>query len=561
MALHASPSLDAALIHSAGAAAAPGSSQSSSSSSSRTAAPHAAADAFTTHGAAEAFGLPAMPVPYEDFHFSLDLPHDLQHTDLRMLQHDGEFQGLLASLGGGGGAASSSSHPAGDAHPAHDPLGIFSASSSSAATLAARPFSSDEPMSYALSRAASTQGSSVGGGTGGAGVSSPGPSSSLFASSAFFSLAPTPPPLPSQAPLFSFDDLLSRSDPALAPSPSGFSAVGIGGVHDVASHHGAAAGASSSLFDANEATFLSNFLENFESSWDFNPALPSNMPSFADATAAAAAALSPTGKQRTRGEERGEEAWEKGRKRSGNVGGGGGGGEMQVDEEEQRTPKGERKKAGKKAASRGKKGVAAQQATVEEKEDSDDSERGGSTPHADVSSHSSAAAAAAAAAAATEALAAEEAAAAAKRELLSEGEKRANHILSEQRRRNHIRESFKDLVVLLEAGRAFGARGLGLASGAGTGIEDEGLDDRSEEDVRPSEDDEVSRAKRKKARARRTQPGRGRGKGRGRGGSAGGGAGSKSAVLFQAVDLLKWIEGKNAELERTIEQLEEAVAA
>ena len=60
MALHASPSLDAALIHSAGAS----SSQSSSSSSSRTAAPHAA-DAFTTHGAAEAFGLPAMPVPYE----------------------------------------------------------------------------------------------------------------------------------------------------------------------------------------------------------------------------------------------------------------------------------------------------------------------------------------------------------------------------------------------------------------------------------------------------------------------------------------------------------------
>jgi hypothetical protein len=51
----------------------------------------------------------------------------------------------------------------------------------------------------------------------------------------------------------------------------------------------------------------------------------------------------------------------------------------------------------------------------------------------------------------------------------------------------------------------------------------------------------------------------GRGKGRGRGGSAGGGAGSKSAVLFQAVDLLHWLNGRNSILTKHVQQLEEAV--
>lgn len=147
-------------------------------------------------------------------------------------------------------------------------------------------------------------------------------------------------------------------------------------------------------------------------------------------------------------------------------------------------------------------------------------------------------------------------ASASKRELLTESEKRQNHILSEQRRRNYIREGFKDLVVLLDDGRNFGARALGLSSGFGTGVEDEGLDDRSEiDDVV-----DVLAVGRKKPpkKAKKAGPDgvRQRGKGRGRGGSAGGGAGSKSAVLFQAVDLIRWLDGKSRELTKQCEELE-----
>lgn len=161
-----------------------------------------------------------------------------------------------------------------------------------------------------------------------------------------------------------------------------------------------------------------------------------------------------------------------------------------------------------------------------------------------------------------------------KRELLTEKEKRQNHILSEQRRRNHIREGFTELVSLLDLGRLYGARGLGLSSGAGTGIEDEGLDDRTDVSSDEDSDEEaaaLAKARRKKARAKKNAllaaaaggghagggASRGRGKGRGRGGSAGGGAGSKSAVLFQAVDLIKWLEVRNAKLEEECVGLEE----
>ncbi|TKY90995.1 hypothetical protein EX895_000994 [Sporisorium graminicola] len=150
-----------------------------------------------------------------------------------------------------------------------------------------------------------------------------------------------------------------------------------------------------------------------------------------------------------------------------------------------------------------------------------------------------------------------DASAASRRELLTESEKRQNHILSEQRRRNYIREGFKDLVVLLDDGRNFGARALGLSSGFGTGVEDEGLDDRTDvEDVV-----DVLSVGRKKPpkKAKKAGPDgvRQRGKGRGRGGSAGGGAGSKSAVLFQAVDLIRWLDGKSKELTQQCEALEQ----
>ncbi|KAJ1029959.1 hypothetical protein NDA16_000872 [Ustilago loliicola] len=144
-----------------------------------------------------------------------------------------------------------------------------------------------------------------------------------------------------------------------------------------------------------------------------------------------------------------------------------------------------------------------------------------------------------------------------KRELLTESEKRQNHILSEQRRRNYIREGFKDLVVLLDDGRNFGARALGLSSGFGTGVEDEGLDDRS--DIDDVVDVLAVGRKKPPKKAKKAGPDgvRQRGKGRGRGGSAGGGAGSKSAVLFQAVDLIRWLDGKSRELTRQCEDLEQ----
>ncbi|CCF51255.1 hypothetical protein NDA11_006318 [Ustilago hordei] len=147
--------------------------------------------------------------------------------------------------------------------------------------------------------------------------------------------------------------------------------------------------------------------------------------------------------------------------------------------------------------------------------------------------------------------------AASKRELLTESEKRQNHILSEQRRRNYIREGFKDLVVLLDDGRNFGARALGLSSGFGTGVEDEGLDDRS--DIDDAVDVLAVGRKKPPKKAKKVGPDgvRQRGKGRGRGGSAGGGAGSKSAVLFQAVDFIRWLDGKSRELTRQCEDLEQ----
>ena len=146
---------------------------------------------------------------------------------------------------------------------------------------------------------------------------------------------------------------------------------------------------------------------------------------------------------------------------------------------------------------------------------------------------------------------------ASKRELLTESEKRQNRILSEQRRRNYIREGFKDLVVLLDDGRNFGARALGLSSGFGTGVEDEGLDDRS--DVDDVVDVLAVGRKKPPKKAKKAGPDgvRQRGKGRGRGGSAGGGAGSKSAVLFQAVDLIRWLDGKSKELTQQCEALEQ----
>lgn len=68
----------------------------------------------------------------------------------------------------------------------------------------------------------------------------------------------------------------------------------------------------------------------------------------------------------------------------------------------------------------------------------------------------------------------------------------------------------------------------------------------------------MMRRKRNALRRARTRQSHGRhtrGRGRGRGGSAGQ-AGSKSAVLFQVIDLLDWLDGRDAHLERDIHELE-----
>lgn len=142
--------------------------------------------------------------------------------------------------------------------------------------------------------------------------------------------------------------------------------------------------------------------------------------------------------------------------------------------------------------------------------------------------------------------------------------KRRRHVVSEQRRRNQIREGFTHLAELLDTGRLYGARALGLNSGAGTGVEDEDLDDRTdaEEDLSLGCDEEEVQRRRKnaqrRARSRANAGKQARGRGRGRGGSAGC-AGSKSAVLFQVVDLLYWLEQRNAALRQDISVLSTAV--
>lgn len=126
----------------------------------------------------------------------------------------------------------------------------------------------------------------------------------------------------------------------------------------------------------------------------------------------------------------------------------------------------------------------------------------------------------------------------------------------EQQRRTTLRENIAQLAELVNTGRDYGARALGLQAGAGTGAEEEDLDDRTdkEEDLSLCFDEATLQRRQRNARRRarsRAQQGQGRGRGRGRGGSAGG-AGSKSAVLFQTADLLYWLEVRNQELQEEI---------
>ena len=142
--------------------------------------------------------------------------------------------------------------------------------------------------------------------------------------------------------------------------------------------------------------------------------------------------------------------------------------------------------------------------------------------------------------------------------------KRRRHIVSEQRRRNQIRHGFTQLSELLDSGRQLGARALGLNAGAGTGVEDEDLDDRTdnEEDLSLILDEEEAQRRRRnaqrRARSRAIAGKQVRGRGRGRGGSAGG-SGSKSAVLFQVIDLLHWLDARNAALRAELDEMRRIV--
>lgn len=142
--------------------------------------------------------------------------------------------------------------------------------------------------------------------------------------------------------------------------------------------------------------------------------------------------------------------------------------------------------------------------------------------------------------------------------------KRRRHIVSEQRRRNQIRHGFTQLSELLDSGRQLGARALGLNAGAGTGVEDEDLDDRTdnEEDLSLILDEEEAQRRRRnaqrRARSREVAGKQVRGRGRGRGGSTGG-SGSKSAVLFQVIDLLHWLDARNAALRAELDEMRRVV--
>lgn len=108
---------------------------------------------------------------------------------------------------------------------------------------------------------------------------------------------------------------------------------------------------------------------------------------------------------------------------------------------------------------------------------------------------------------------------------LTASQKRSNHILSEQRRRNAIRSGFKDLFELVSNGETL------------SGIV-----------VAPPPEPEVDAGGKKKKT-------KGSGRGRGRKGEVGAGA-SKSVVLEKAGDYIRWLDRGNHGLEAEVERVE-----
>lgn len=119
-----------------------------------------------------------------------------------------------------------------------------------------------------------------------------------------------------------------------------------------------------------------------------------------------------------------------------------------------------------------------------------------------------------------------------KKGLLSDSQKRSNHILSEQKRRNAIRNGFRDLVEILNAGETLSGISIGGIDGDGSAQPETG----------------------KKGKGK----GKGSGRGRGRKGEVGAGA-SKSVVLERAVEYVRWLERGNTALREEVERVEAIV--
>ncbi|GAA5861262.1 hypothetical protein JCM3774_002245 [Rhodotorula dairenensis] len=131
---------------------------------------------------------------------------------------------------------------------------------------------------------------------------------------------------------------------------------------------------------------------------------------------------------------------------------------------------------------------------------------------------------------------------------LTDSQKRSNHILSEQKRRNAIRSGFKDLVDFLVAGEA--ASGIILGPPGSGSASDQSLQQQQQQAAAQAQaEEEAANGKKRK--------GKGTGRGRGRRGDAGANA-SKSVVLTRAADYILWLERGNRALENEIERLEAA---
>lgn len=543
--------------------------------------------------AAAAFELPSMPGPYEDFEFSLNLPENITASDLSLvaspgfgdlfgLNNAGNLFGTSSGAIGGGttGAMSNFSASTPVAQPG-------TSSGTQTPNLVPTGFnwknSPRTPRTHDLDDTMMTSTFSTQSSKPVSASTHPSGQHEIF-SGGMLGLEAQPQPQTTSMP--TSQSFGAHSQPPIAPfpPPAGGSLWGNPGMpfqsFPVNQQQG---GGAAALFDATETSFLTNFLSGFEG-WDFNPNLPMDLPSFAEAEKQAYQMGTPPNNTDNRRNSRQRSAFGS----IGRTGANKGSPHTTFGGNNHASP------AGKMESSVG----AAFGHPMEGWNDEEDEEQGSNrrtsanvgmgkkmkTEHGSFDGRN------------------------AKqqhqmnnfnpyyqqqvqqqqappppqydsRELLSESEKRSNHILSEQRRRNHIREAFKELVDLLEAGREFGARGLGLSSGAGTGIEDEGLDDRSDYESTLEDEEPSAATKRRKLKARRRAAveaarkagatghaaaaaflnGTGRGKGRGRGGSAGGGAGSKSAVLFQTVDLLHWLNGRNEVLSTHVQELEEAL--